>query len=990
MQRQANARILRIRIPADRPRVAAIAATAFVQPALVLAEAAAAVLARVATAVLVRTAVAVLARVATAVLIRAAAAVVALWSLTIAGADPCRVYAGEPPGSEQAGSEQAGREQAGSEQSIGDRAGLALFEAKIRPILVKHCWECHSAAAARQGRLKGELRLDTRAAWERGGASGPAVVAGQPEQSLLLDALRHEGLAMPPDRKLPAEVITSFTDWIARGAPSPATLVADAADNDVVAAPRRGMSLEQARGFWSFQPVRSAVPPDVRDPSWSLGALDRHILVAIEQAGLAPAPPAEPRSLARRLYFDLIGLPPSPEEIDIFLADCERDVYGTARLGVAIERTVERLLASPRFGERWGRHWLDVARYADSNGRDRNVYFHHAHRYRNYVIEAVNADLPYDQFVREQIAGDLLPASNASEADRLRIATGFLAVGGKAYEEAKPEVFRMDVIDELMDTMGRSILGLSIGCARCHDHKFDPLPTADYYALAGVFRSTQLLYGYGPKGIKSNVHTHSELFAIGPHAVERGPSGLAYLAELQRLTLVQNTARSDRYRVVRQVAAKRQELAALSAAKAETVAEERVRHEAEIAELDRKIQEWDRTVKAAEDALQAAFDSPPPQPDWAMGARERLAGEDCRIHLRGETTNLGDVVPRGIPRVLAQVFAGDGSSADIRVPSDASGRLQLAEWLSSPRNPLTPRVQANRIWLKLFGGAIVATPDDFGATGAAPSHPELLSDLAHRFLRGGWSNKSLVREMMLSQTYRQASVSDSSAADPDNKWLARMRPRRLEAEAFRDAIKWVAGTLDSHPPPEGAEFLAKHNPYREDEYRTFKPLFEPRDIEHNRRSVYLPVIRGVLPPILGLFDFASPERTVALRDESTVPAQALFLLNNPWMEQQARDAARRLLSDRTLLDDHERIEAAYRLALGRSPRAAERSRAAAYLAAPQLAAPQLAAGEDGPATPAAVGNKAARATVSLAELTEDRWTGFCQALMASAEFRVIP
>lgn len=885
-----------------------------------------------------------------------------------------------------------------------DRAGLTLFESKIRPILVAHCWECHSAAAARQGRLKGDLRLDSRAAWERGGASGPAIVAGKPAQSLLLDALRHDGLAMPPDRKLPAEAIQHFRAWIERGAPAPDKLVDDAADEaaDVagVAAPRRGMSLEVARRFWSFQPVRAAVAPEVRDRAWPLNPLDQHLLAGIERAGLAPAPLAEPRALARRLYFDLTGLPPLPEQIEEFLASCEIDDYGPARVGVAIERLVGRLLASPRFGERWGRHWLDVARYADSNGRDRNVYFHHAHRYRDYVIDALNRDIAYDQFVREQIAGDLLPAATAEEADRLRIATGFLALGGKAFEEAKPEVFRMDVIDEQMDTMGRAILGLSIGCARCHDHKFDPLPAADYYALAGVFRSTQLLYGYGPKGIKSNVHTHTELFAVGPHALERGPAGLAYLSELQRLTLVQNTARSDRYRVVRQVAAKRQELASLPALAGAVGAvgaagaadmqsasnrDERARREAEIAELDQRIKEWDVTVKAAEAALQAAFDAPPLQPAWAMGARERPAAEDCRVHIRGETTNLGAAVPRGIPQVLAKVFAGEGGSTEPQVPTTASGRSQLAEWLASPRNPLTPRVHVNRVWLKLFGGAIVATPDDFGATGAVPSHPELLGDLAHRFMSGGWSTKSLVRELMLSQTYRQAAVSDAGSADPDNKWLARMRPRRLEAEAFRDAIKFVAGTLDTQPPTDGAEFLAKHNPYREDEYRTFKPLFEPHDIEHNRRSIYLPVIRGVLPPILGLFDFASPERTVALRDESTVPAQALFLLNNPWVEQQSRAVARRLLSDTTLRDDHARIEAVYLIALGRAPRAAEQTRAAEFLAGPFAAAVEDSANE-----PPAAAKKSTRAVASGADLMEDRWTGFCQALLASAEFRVVP
>ncbi len=871
---------------------------------------------------------------------------------------------------------------------------LEFFEKKIRPVLVAQCYECHSAEAATRGKLKGSLAVDSRAGLLKGGDTGPAIVAGKPGESLLLKALRHDASvsAMPPQEKLSASVIADFETWIAAGA-------ADPREGPAVVV-KRGLSIEEGRKFWSFIPPQRVTPPNVKRADWARDDIDRFVLAKLEEQQLEPLGDTEPQFLLRRLSFDLLGLPPSPEEVAEFVTGWNAASGEAEKQQSWLAQTVDRLLARRQFGERWGRHWLDVARYADSNGRDRNVYFYHAWRYRDYVIESLHRDKPFDQFLREQIAGDLLPlrridrpnSRNAiasvsqqktkfqpdvtafrligspEQRDEQRIATGFLALGAKSFEETKPEVFRMDVIDEQIELISRAVLGLSVGCARCHDHKFDPIPTADYYALAGLFRSTQTLAGYGPKGIKATAHAHSELQPVGPAAERLGAEGLAYLVKLQELTLAQNTARSDRYRVVRRLADAKLRLAKTDADKATL--------EADIARMEAEIKDWDVKVKGHEEALQTAMDSAPPQSGWAMGVRERETPEDCRIHIRGETTNLGDAVSRGMLQVIA---VGDVKSVDAK----QSGRLELADWLTHRDNPLTARVFVNRVWLHLFGRGLVTTADDFGVNGARPSHPELLDHLAVRFMDDGWSIKRLVRAIVLSRTYRESSgegrgvrgeqdfSSSPLHSDPDNVFLARMKPRRLEVEAFRDAIKSVAGTLDLRPPTSEQEFLAKFNPYREDEYRTFKPLFLPTDLEQSHRSVYLPVVRGVLPEMFPLFDFASPERSVAQRDESIVPAQSLFLLNSPWIIEQSRFAAQRLLNE-TSLDDAGRVDRLYQLAFARSPTADERTRALRYLAESESVA---------------VDPKVTAPTPE--QLRLERWTSFCQILFASGEFRTL-
>lgn len=824
-----------------------------------------------------------------------------------------------------------------------DRSDLEFFETKIRPVLVKQCYQCHSSDAAKAGKLKGGLQLDTREGVLKGGESGVAVVDRKPAESLLIQSIKHAGDApnMPPDQKLPDSVIADFVEWIRIGLPDPRT--------GSVVVVKRGMSVDEGRKWWSMIPPRRTEPPTVTNRDWPRTNVDRFVLSKLEAQHLDPVTDADRVTLIRRVYFDLIGLPPSPENVEAYLLDSSSGAFAAV---------VDELLDSPRFGERWGRHWLDAARYADSNGRDRNILWYHAWRFRNYVISSFNANKPFDQFIREQIAGDLLLADSAAHRDELRIATGFLALGPKAFEELKPEIFRMDVIDEQIEIIGRSILGLSIGCARCHDHKFDPIPTRDYYALAAIFRSTQPLYGHGPRGIKATQHNHTPLIAIGPDADRFGPSGLAYFETLNDLNLKQNTARSDRYRVVRRLADARNQLKAPGADMAGL--------QADIDRMEADIKEWDIKVKAAEAEFQAAMDLPKAEPGWAMGVRDREQPEDCRVHIRGETTNLGDSVPRGALQVLPNVLA--------EMPTSSSGRLELANWLTSRDNPLTARVLVNRVWLHLFGKGLVTTPDDFGVNGSRPSHPELLDDLSVRFMDEGWSIKTLIRELVLSRTYQLASTPNSAGmqVDPETVWLWRMPPRRLEVECLRDAMMTVSGQLDLQPPAVNSEFLAKRNPHRDAEFFNFAPPFKPHEIVSPYRSVYLPVVRGVLPTMFPLFDFAAGDRPVAQRDESTVPAQALFMMNNAWVIDQSQHAARRLLAAEEL-DDVGRIHWLFRLAFARAASEEEIAAASDYLSSgsPLLDESKL------------------KTSATFDQLREARWSCLIQATFASAEFRTL-
>jgi hypothetical protein len=832
--------------------------------------------------------------------------------------------------------------------SEGGRAEqLRFFETSIRPVLVERCEGCHSAEAQQKGKLKAGFFADSRKGLLEGGDSGPALVVGKPAESLLLRAMQHESkdIAMPPkEEKLPKSVLEDFARWIADGAMDPREPVAGAT------AKKRGLSLEQGRAFWSMRPpVRPAVPA-VGDGAWALSDVDRFLLAAMEREGLRPAAEAPAEALLRRVYLDVTGLAPSAEAVASFRME-------------DLEAEVDRLLKSDAFGERWGRHWLDVARYAESNGKDRNVIFHHAWRYRDYVFDAFASDMPFDVFLREQVAGDLLADAQPERRDPLRVATGFLALGSKAYEETKPEVFRMDVIDEQIEVLGRGVLGLSVACARCHDHKFEAIPTADYYALAGVLRSTALLYGYGPRGIKATAFHHTGLHAVGAEAAAREAQGLAYLRRLDEETLAMHTARSDRYRLQRRVPDAKRKL--------ETAAgEERTRAECELEALNREIDEWHGKVGLLEKSVAELQDSAPPMPGWAMGARERETPEDCRIHIRGETTLLGEKVPRGFLRVL------DAPRVSAPGPGN-SGRLELAEWLTHRDNPLTARVYVNRIWSHLFGRGLVTTPDDFGVTGAAPSHPELLDHLAVEFMEHGWSTKWLVRTLVLSRAYRMDSVgaAGSRERDPDNRWVARMRPRAADAEVIHDSMLAAAGWLERLRPRE--PFFAAFHAYRDAELSSFKPFVTKADMLSTHRAVYLPVIRGALPEVLDLFEFASPDRPVAERNGSILPTQALYLMNNPRVAELAAATARRSAGEGDRSEGSAgRVRWLFRTVLGRTPSIQEVGRVLGFVGARSDAGGGAAGGEGASGAGARQGE-------------EERWGDFCQMLFASVEHRLI-
>jgi uncharacterized protein DUF1553/uncharacterized protein DUF1549 len=673
-----------------------------------------------------------------------------------------------------------------------------------------------------------------------------------------------------------------------------------------------GMSIEEGKKLWSLIPPQAATQ----------NSIDSLVAARRREQKLTPNGDADAPGLIRRLYLDLTGLPPDRTDQTDFPA------------------LVDELLASSHFGERWGRHWLDAARYADSNGRDRNVIFYHAWRYRDYVIASFNAGKPYDVFLREQIAGDLMPAKNQAQRDELLTATGFLALGAKAYEEAKPEIFRMDVIDEQIETISRSVLGLSVACARCHDHKFDPIPTADYYALAGILRSTQPLYGYGPRGIKATAHHHTEWHALGDAAQALAPAAREYFRKLDAETLAMHEARSARYGGSKRIPEMKRRLGTLRGTEKDQLA-------TEIAAMEAKVADWNVKVAVLEKSVEVMQDAAPPQPAWAMGARDREKIENCRIHVRGETTNLGAAVPRGFLQVIALKDAPAPAAKQ-------SGRLELAHWLTHRDNPLTARVLVNRVWQKLFGRALVTTVDDFGVNGTKPTHPELLDYLAVKFMDGGWSVKALIKEIVLSQTYRMSSVASPAnlGRDPDNLFLWRMSPRIIEAEVLRDSMLALSGQLDPYPPQK--PFLARFHPQKNAELSTFKPFVTPAAMVDTHRSVYLPVVRGTLPEVFTLFNFAAPERPVAQRDESILPAQSLYLMNNPWVIEQARHAAKRLLA--SAKEDRERIIRLHTLAFARQPTPEEMQRMLRFVT----------------------------------NGSEDTWTALCQTVMASAEFRITP
>jgi hypothetical protein len=725
--------------------------------------------------------------------------------------------------------------------------GLDFFERKIRPVLVENCYQCHSAEAEK---IKGGLLLDTREGLLKGGESGVAIVPGQPEQSRLLRAVKFlsKDLQMPPKQKLEPHAIADLEAWIKMGAPDPR-------EGKLVAVPAPAappMDFTTARKFWSFQSVKDPPPPRTRSASTTLGPVDLFIAAKLEEKGLVPNSPADKRTLIRRATYDLTGLPPTPEEVRAFLAD---------ESSVAFAKVVDRLLASPHYGEQWGRHWLDVIRYADTSGCSADFPIPAAYRYRNYVIDSFNRDKPYDRFVREQIAGDLLPTQ--SEPERLEglIATGYLALARRFGN--RPDEFHL-TIEDAIDNLGKATLGLSLGCARCHDHKFDPLPATDYYALYGIFSSTR--------------------FAFPGTGDFRRPKDFAPLAAPNES--------AAQVKVMREIAALDDLIFQLQEEKKALERSEKVLSKVGSDGASRPASQHDdpesRTNALAENKTKTdaarvrlkLLEASLPTMELAYAVTEGTPA-NARLHRKGDPKSPGVEVPRGFLVILGGQ----------RLPESAtgSGRRELTDWLTSRDNPLFARVMVNRIWQHHFGRGLVASPNDFGVRGRAPSHPELLDYLASRFIASAYSVKALHKLLMLTNTYQRSSAENSlcAALDADNELLWRFNRRRLSAEEIRDSMLILSGALDrtmaqAHPFPVEADW----------KYTEHKPYLAVYETAH--RSVYLMQQRIKKHPFLQVFDGADPNASTAGRPLSTTPLQALFLMNDPFIHDQSLKLANRI------------------------------------------------------------------------------------------------
>ncbi|MES2596768.1 MAG: PSD1 and planctomycete cytochrome C domain-containing protein [Verrucomicrobiota bacterium] len=785
----------------------------------------------------------------------------------------------------------------------GAADGVVFFESKIRPVLVEHCYECHSVEA---GKSKGGLVLDTKQGIRAGGDSGPAVVPGDAGKSLLLSAVKHSDpdLEMPPKSpRLPNQIIADLESWIAMGAPDPR-------ESAVKVAERPPVDVESGRRFWSYQKPKM--------PAGVAGGIDGFIRARLKEQKLTAAPEATPRVLLRRLCFDLIGLPPTPAQMEAFQKGGEAEYA----------RIVDELLQSPRFGERWGRHWLDVARYAESNGRESNLTFPHAWRYRDYVIDAVNADVPYDRFITEQIAGDLLPAKDEAERARQFISTGFLAIGPKGLNEMSKAQFAADVADEQLDAVTRAVMASSVACARCHDHKTEPFSMEDYYALAGIFKSTETFYG---NWIDSENGNHGHLIRLPDLPAQVIPGRSVTEQHVKKL---------------------KADLAKLNADELEQydyVARAKLEGRDISSEFHKLLSNslrilWSRGT--LEGAIETVDDTGRALP-MCMGVKDAKRIVDSPLYDRGELAHPGDVVSRGFPDVI---------EVKGTLSKQQSGRLELARWLTSREHPLTARVMANRVWRHLFGTGLVRTVDNFGFSGERPSHPELLDYLAMRFMEKNWSVKTLIKEIVMSETYRQSSEekdSERATIDPDNRLLSRANVRRLDAEAIRDSMLAVSGTLDTSRRPGS---LVAELDGQSVSLIAFNDKL-PKDLDgSHRRSIYLPVIRDQLPDVLEQFDVANPNLVTGDRDVTNVPLQALYLMNGPYVQEQAAALSARLMKEKSTRE--ERVRRAFSLCFSRPPEPRELQLVEAFFRS-------------------SPGDEA------------KQFSAFCQSLLASAEFRFV-
>ncbi|MEW6155956.1 MAG: PSD1 and planctomycete cytochrome C domain-containing protein [Verrucomicrobiota bacterium] len=898
---------------------------------------------------------------------------------------------------------------AGSFAHAGD---IEFFEKRIRPVLVERCYRCHSAESEK---LKGGLRLDSREGILRGGESGqPAIVPGQPEASLLIEAIRYtnEDLRMPPKERLSETQVEDFAAWVKAGAPMPDPMAAKAG------------GLDRAENHWAFQPPRRVAPPKVRDESWIQTPIDRFILSALEAKGLKPSQSADKRTLLRRVTFDLTGLAPTASEMETFLNDASPGAYA---------RTIDRLLASPHYGERWGRYWLDVARFADTKGyvySDREEgRFVHSSAYRDWVIRALNEDMPYDLFLLLQIAGDQLVNANdarpryAIDRDDLA-AMGFVTLGRRFLGVVH------DIIDDRIDTLMRGTQALTVSCARCHDHKFDPIPIQDYYSLYGVFAGgTEKMmslsgdtrgevYKLYEAGLKERIGKFNQtlekkreefsnrfrnksseyLVAVldvkklptEEHYEIRGPDDLnptvvrqweafllqtragyhAVFAPWHELAKIPDREfPTHAPRALEQLQGNRESTSRVNPLVLRALTEKPLASMRQAAErygelLARIHAEWQAQVQAAKtnqtsapaelpdpDAeelrqvlygpgspvnipllapadLEWYFDEPtrvelmkqaaeierwiiksPGAPPHAVILEDRPQQKNPRVFIRGNPANKGPEVPRQFLALL---------SGPKRQPfRQGSGRLELAQAIANRNNPLTARVMVNRVWLHHFGAGLVRTPSDFGTRSEPPSHPELLDWLAHWFMDQGWSLKQLHRLILLSSVYQQTSDPMASSKgglsaqlDPENRLLWRMNRQRLDFEALRDALLQATGELDLRMGGASADL--------------FKPPF------NKRRTIYGLIDRQFLPGVFRVFDFANPDMHSPQRIGTTVPQQALFFMNSPFVVERARALMKRPEFN-AAKDPEKRVDKLFQTLFQRSPTRAQMKSALAFL-----------------------------------------------------------
>lgn len=941
--------------------------------------------------------------------------------------------------------------------SLRAEGNVDFFEKRIRPLLVEYCYECHSA----DKKIKGGLRLDTREGWETGGDTGPAIKPKHPEASLLIKAINYadQELQMPPKNKMAAADIEALRQWIAEGAIDPRTVESLAAKP----AKHKAPDVVTGRQFWSFQLPRDVPAPEVLNKGWPRQKLDHFILSRLEKEKLQPAPDASPEVLGRRLYYDLIGLPPTTEELDQFVAAMTSET--------AYEQIVDKLLQSPHFGERWGRHWLDMVRFAESSGGGRSLPFKDAWRYRDYIIESFNQDVPLDQMITEQLAGDLLPAGNAVEKRRNLIATGFLALGPTNYEEQDKHMLRMDIVDEQIETVGKAFLGMTIGCARCHDHKFDPIPTKDYYALAGIFRSTNTLKNYtdnvahwidSPLPLDGEAELQMQQREIRLAALKTSiDAAKAQLKKLQpkpenidktspispdkiqgivvddamakrvgdwkastvyptyigqgythdmnsnkgasTLTFVPVIPKTGRYEIrfsytALNNRAKNVPITIFHADGEETVhvdetetppidsrfvslGQYRFEKDGEgyilltnegtrgyvtadamvlipVEELENsskaltdkkqkpELTKAEALVKSLESELKAFMKTGEERPE-AMCVKEGEDIEDCAIHIRGSIRNLGEKAPRGFLTVA-------NYEKPLPLSPKESGRRELADWITSEKNPLTARVLTNRIWMWLFGEGLVRTVDNFGITGETPSHPELLDRLALDFMNDGWSLKRTVKRYVMSRTYRMKSLAPS-VTDPDNRLLAHQNRRRMDAESIRDTMLMVSRAIDLQFG--GSTAKASAIDQNTDVAQNLEYNFVFTD---SRRSVYTPAFRNKRLELFEAFDFSDINQTIGKRNTSTIAPQALYFLNHPFVIEQSQKAAQRLIQRNE--SDDKLIALAYRETLGRMPTERERTLAQSFVQT---------SGSDTPQT------------------RQENWAQLIQCLFASVDFRYL-